>query len=108
MAMAKDRHRRERTLDPVEAALVAIKSEGAFAVELARPGDDLDIEVDGVGPIRFPISAATVRALAAVARPAKFGRRDQTVRDLSVRDTSEIAKSRIKIAASSGLKKRRT
>jgi hypothetical protein len=86
-------------LDRVKEALAAIRSEGAFAAEHACPSDDLDIEVKGVGALRFPISATTVRALCATAQPAPFGRRDKTLRDRSVRDTWEIGKSRIKIDA---------
>jgi hypothetical protein len=86
-------------LDEVTAALAAIKAEGVFATELACGSDDLHIEVEGVGPIRFPISAATARKLCAVARAAPFGRRNETLHDASVRDTWEIGRSRIKIDA---------
>lgn len=88
-------------LDEVTAALAAIEAEGAFATELACSSDDLHLEVEGVGPIRFPISAATARKLCAVARPAPFGRRGETLHDASVRDTGEIAASQIKIDARS-------
>jgi hypothetical protein len=84
-------------LDEVTAALAAIEAEGAFATELVCGSEDLDIKVEGVGPIRFPISAATARKLCAVARAAPFGRRDETLHDVSVRDTWEIGRSRIKI-----------
>jgi hypothetical protein len=59
-------------LDEVTAALAAIEAEGAFATELACSSDDLHLEVEGVGPIRFQISAVTARKLCAVksARPA--------------------------------------
>ncbi|MFS8065308.1 MAG: 2OG-Fe(II) oxygenase [Byssovorax sp.] len=88
-------------LDEVTAALAAIEAKGAFATELACSSDDLHLEVEGVGAIRFPISAATARKLCAVARPAPFGRRGETLRDASVRDTGEIAASQIKIDARS-------
>jgi len=86
-------------LDEVTAALAAIEADGAFATELACGSDDLHLEVEGVGPIRFPISAATARKLCAVASQAPFGRRGETLHDASVRDTWEIAGSRIKIQA---------
>jgi hypothetical protein len=86
-------------LDEVTAALAAIEAEGAFATELKCGSDDLHIEVKGVGPIHFPISVATARKLCAVARAAPFGRRDETLHDVSVRDTWEIGRSRIKIDA---------
>ena len=84
-------------LDEVTAALAAIGSEGAFAAEIACPSDDLHIEVEGVGALRFPVSAAAARKLCAVARPAPFGRRDRTLYDASVRDTWEIDASRVLI-----------
>ena len=88
-------------MDDVTAALAAIRGEGTFAVEQACPSDDLHIEVKGVGPVPFPISAAAAKKLCEAARPAPFGRRDKTLHDKRVRDTWEIAKSRIKIDARS-------
>lgn len=85
--------------DRVTKALAALKSEGGFAAELACGSGDLHIEVEGAGPIRFPISATTARKLCAVARPAQFGRRDKTLYDRGVRDTWEIDKSRVEIDA---------
>lgn len=86
-------------LDEITAALAAIEAEGAFATELAWSSEDLHLEVQGIGPLRFPISAATARKLGAVAHPAPFGRRDQTLHDASVRDTGEIDGRRIEIDA---------
>jgi hypothetical protein len=88
-------------LDKVTAALAAIRGEGTFALEQACPSDDLHLEVEGVGPIPFPIRPATARKLIAAARPAPFGRRDRTLHDTSVRDTWEIGARQIKIEARS-------
>jgi hypothetical protein len=85
--------------DDVTAALAAIEGKGTFATELGWASDDLSIAVEGVGPLRFPISAATARKLRAVARPAPFGRRDETLYDKSVRDTWEISGEQIEIDA---------
>lgn len=84
-------------LDEVTAALAAVEAEGEFATELGCGSDDLHIEIEGVGPIRFPISIAAARKLCAVARPAPYGRRDKTVHDVRVRDTWEIDRSRISV-----------
>ncbi|WP_437688414.1 hypothetical protein [Sorangium sp. So ce176] len=65
-------------LNEVTAALAAIEAEGEFATELACASGDLHVEVEGVGPLRFPISVAAARKLCAVARPAPHGRRDIT------------------------------
>ena len=86
-------------LEEVTAALAAIEPEGTFAIEIVCSSDDLHIEVQGVGPIRFPISATAARKLCVVAIAAAYGRRDQTLHDTSVRDTWEIARNRIKIDA---------
>ncbi|WP_437649321.1 2OG-Fe(II) oxygenase [Sorangium sp. So ce362] len=84
-------------LDEVTAALAAVEAEGEFATELGCGSDDLHIEIEGVGPIRFPISIAAARKLCAVADPAPYGRRDRTVHDVRVRDTWEIDRRRISI-----------
>lgn len=81
----------------VTEALAAIKAEGEFAIDLACGADDLRIDVEGVGPIRFPITEVTARKLCAVARPAPYGRRDKTLHDVRVRDTWEIHGSQIEI-----------
>ena len=88
-------------LKDVTAALAAIDAEGTFATELACGSDDLHLEVEGVGPLRFPITAAAARRLCAVARPAPFGRRDETRYDPKVRDTWEIGSAQVKIDARS-------
>ncbi|WP_437745403.1 2OG-Fe(II) oxygenase [Sorangium sp. So ce1504] len=84
-------------LKEIATALAAVEPEGTFATELGCSGEDLHIEVEGVGPIRFPISAATARKLCSVARPAPFGRRDKTLLDTSVRDSWEIGRRQLKI-----------
>ena len=84
-------------LDRVQTALAAIKAEGTFATALTCGSEDLKIEVKGVGPIRFPVSAATATKLCAAARPAPFGRRDKTLVDSSVRDTWQLGRTQVKI-----------
>lgn len=84
-------------LDEVTAALAAIEAEGGFAVELGLSSEGLHVVVQGVGPLRFPISAATAKKLCAVAEAAPFGKRDETVHDARVRDTWQIDRSRIKV-----------
>jgi predicted 2-oxoglutarate/Fe(II)-dependent dioxygenase YbiX len=84
-------------LDEVTAALTAIEAEGRFAVELELGSEALHIAVQGVGPLRFPVTAATAKQLCAVADPAPFGRRSETVHDARVRDTWQIERGRLKI-----------
>lgn len=85
------------TLHDVSELLARIKAQGAFATRRTSPADDLRLEVKGVGRIAWPITSATARRLRAVARPARYGLKDQTRFDPSVRDTWEIPKSRLTI-----------
>ena len=78
-------------------ALEQIERPGSFVVRREVPASALQLEVRGVGPITFPISATTARALCASALLAHHGFKDQTRLDRTVRDTWEIPKARIKI-----------
>ena len=84
-------------LQEVSRQLAKIGSSGSFATRLTVAAGDLHLEVQGVGRIRFPITPSTARRLCAVARPARHGFKDETRLDHRVRDTWEIAKSRISI-----------
>lgn len=84
-------------LEKVQAALGAIQAEGTFATTLVCGSEELEMEVKGVGPIRFPISAATARKLCGVASPAPFGLREKTLHDTSVRDTWQLGRNLVKI-----------
>ena len=50
-----------------------------------------------VGPLRLPVSGPLASKLIGVARPAPFGRGERTLTDSRVRDTWEVARSRVKI-----------
>jgi predicted 2-oxoglutarate/Fe(II)-dependent dioxygenase YbiX len=62
----------------------------AFSVELTARPDDLGLEVDGFGPVKFPVTPAKARKLIELSQPARFGRGEETVTDPEVRDTWEI------------------
>jgi hypothetical protein len=68
------------------------EAQAAFSVELTARLDDLSLEVEGVGPVRFPVTPAKARKLIGLGRPARFGRGEQTLTDPGVRDTWEIPK----------------
>ncbi|MCD0453779.1 hypothetical protein LO762_32030 [Actinocorallia sp. API 0066] len=53
---------------------------------------DLSVTVDGVGPLRFPVSDDQTGRLRELGRQARFGRGEATLTDLTVRDTWEIPK----------------
>jgi hypothetical protein len=67
-------------------------AQAAFSVELAAKADDLSLEVEGFGQVRFPVTAAKARKLIGLGRPARFGRGEETLTDPDVRDTWEIPK----------------
>jgi hypothetical protein len=68
---------------------------GAFSARLLAPAHVLHLEVTGVGPVSLPVRAPQAKKLIAVARPAKFGRGEETLTDTSVRDTWEITPDRM-------------
>jgi predicted 2-oxoglutarate/Fe(II)-dependent dioxygenase YbiX len=62
----------------------------AFSVELTAKMNDLSLEVEGFGHVRFPVTPAKARKLLGLGQPARFGRGEETVTDPDVRDTWEI------------------
>lgn len=63
------------------------RGSGAFSARRTAPTADLRIEVTGVGPIKLPVTSVQARQLVAIARPARYGRGEQTLTDARVRDT---------------------
>jgi hypothetical protein len=68
---------------------------GAFSTQLSVPARNVELTVAGAGPISFPVKAPQAKRMIASARPARFGRGEQTLMDLSVRDTWEIAPDQV-------------
>jgi hypothetical protein len=64
----------------------------AFSVELTAKTDDLSLEVEGFGHVKFPVPPAKARRLLGLGQPARFGRGEETLTDPDVRDTWEIPK----------------
>jgi hypothetical protein len=63
---------------------------GAFSGQVLAPANSLQVCVDGIGAVHLPVRAPLAKKLIAVARPAMFGRGEQTLTDTGVRDTWEI------------------
>jgi len=84
-------------LGQVGEILGTVGAPGAFTAQRTATADDLDIEVKGVGRLRFPISRAQAQRLCSIARPASYGLGEATLYDGRVRNTWEIPKSRVKI-----------
>src|SRR5215467_12402620 len=64
----------------------------AFSVELTAKREDLSLQVEGFGQVRFPVTPAKARKLVGLGQPAGFGRGEETLTDPDVRDTWEIPK----------------
>jgi predicted 2-oxoglutarate/Fe(II)-dependent dioxygenase YbiX len=67
-------------------------AQAAFSVELTAKTDDLSLEVEGFGHVKFPVTPAKARKLLGLGQPARFGRGEETLTDPDVRDTWEIPK----------------
>jgi hypothetical protein len=72
-------------------------AEPAFGVALTARTDDLSLEVEGVGPVAFPVRPAQARKLLGLGHPARFGRGEETLTDRGVRDTWEIPKDLVRV-----------
>jgi 2OG-Fe(II) oxygenase superfamily len=68
---------------------------GSFSAQLLAPAHLLQLEVSGVGSVGLPVRAPLAKKLIAVARPAMFGRAEETLTDTSVRDTWELTPDQI-------------
>jgi hypothetical protein len=77
--------------------LAAVAPSGLFAVQRSAPAAALSIEVTGVGRLNIPLATRVIDRLRDVATPSRFGFRDKTVFDRSVRNGLEIARHRIRI-----------
>ncbi|MGI8814370.1 MAG: 2OG-Fe(II) oxygenase [Pseudonocardia sp.] len=73
---------------------------GSFSAQLLAPAHLLQLEVSGVGPVSLPVRAPLAKKLIAVARPAMFGRGEETLTDTGVRDTWELTPDQITLGGS--------
>jgi hypothetical protein len=69
----------------------------ADSAMLRLPGAVLALEVAGIGPIETPIRAPQAKRLIGAARPARFGRGEETLSDASVRDTWELTADQVRL-----------
>ncbi len=87
----------EAARDRIATLLSETLDQGRFSAARTVPPDNLHLEVRGVGALRLPLSQAQARRLHALGRPARYGRGELTLLDPAVRDTAEIARSRVRI-----------
>jgi hypothetical protein len=62
----------------------------AASIGLTTRPDNLRLQVEGYGPVRFPVTPAKARKLLGLGQPARFGRGEETLTDPEFRDTWEI------------------
>jgi len=84
-------------LEILSELLARIGAPGAFATRRTVAPGDLNLEVEGVGHVRLPVTPSAARKLCEAARPARHGNKDKTLLDKRVRNTWEIRKNRISI-----------
>jgi hypothetical protein len=70
---------------------------GSFAARRTASANDLVLEIKGVGPLPFPIPREQARLLLAQAKPARYGQRERTLLDRSVRDSGELSPRQVKL-----------
>ena len=70
---------------------------GSFSTRRTAPPGDLTIDVTGLGTILLPVTAAQAKQLRLLGRPARYGKGEDTLVDLRVRDTWEVPRSRVKV-----------
>lgn len=87
----------DKVLRVIAELLGSVPPAGSFAARRTGPAENLVIEVDGVGPIRLPVTPAQARRLCEVARPARYGLREQTLLDATVRNTWEVPRDRVTV-----------
>lgn len=81
------------------ARLLGGEEAAAFSGQVSLPADALSLEVEGVGPIRLPVKPPQAKKMCAVASPARFGHREETILDPAVRDTWEISSDLVRLDA---------
>ena len=87
-------------MEDIITALEKIKAQGSFCGLRRASINKLHIEIKGFGQLKLPFTARKAKTLIKHAKPAKFGWRDQTLLDKTVRNAWEISKSNIKIDTS--------
>ena len=83
---------------PLEALLRAIDRPGDYCTQGRLFVPMPRVEVEGAGPLSFPITAQQAHALTAAAAPAPYGRGEQTLVDPSVRACRQIDAARLRVA----------
>ncbi|UGT61701.1 2OG-Fe(II) oxygenase [Nocardia asteroides] len=86
----------DQTLPDIVELLRSTTASGSFATH-GTLHTTIAVEVDGVGPLAFPVPPEQARQLRALAAPAQFGRGEQTLLDPAVRDTWKVPLDRVRV-----------
>ena len=82
----------------LEELLQSIERPGDFCAHGRMFAPMPRLEVDGAGPLSFPVPEAQVRALIAAAERAPYGKGPDTLVDTSVRDCWQIDSTRVRLS----------
>ena len=89
-----------RDWQPFERLLESVSRPGDFCTHGRVFVPMPTIEVEGVGPLSFPVPDSQVQALIGVAERAPYGRGEETLLDTSVRDCRQIDSARVRVGGS--------
>ncbi|MQA92498.1 MAG: hypothetical protein GEU90_20120 [Gemmatimonas sp.] len=90
-----------RGLRPLEELLDGVRRSGDFFVRGTLEMPMPRVDVVGVGTISFPVPEAQVSEIIAEAERAPYGRGEDTIVDGSVRNTWQLAASRVRVGGKS-------
>ena len=84
-------------LKKITTILEQFEAQGSFSARKTSIAEDLNIEINSIGSLSFPLKPGVVKRMIKIAKPATFGWRDKTCMDSEVRNVWKIPKTRVKI-----------
>ena len=81
-------------LEKITTILKQFEAQGSFSARKTTDTEDLYIEINSIGPLRFPLKPGEIKRKIKIAKPATFGWRDKTCLDSAVRNVWKIEISR--------------
>lgn len=84
-------------MNEIQAALAALEPQGDFYAQRTINGSYLQVNVNKIGHLIYPLTTEVIQSLIALAEPAKYGLKEQTILDESVRKVWEIKPTKFKI-----------
>jgi hypothetical protein len=84
-------------MESIITALNNLGGKGSFCAKRTGSIDNLSLEIENFGKLKFPLDTKHVKKLLKQAEYAKFGFRDKTILDKNIRNAWEISQDKIKI-----------